>query len=93
MPKNVGASTHPYFTPLLIGNGLEEEPSHWTVPCMSAWKDVNILRSLGGHPILCRRERREEAFTSDKVESHGQVNEDDVQWLPLFKALLLQLPK
>ena len=28
MPKSVGASTNPCFTPLFIGNGSEEEPSY-----------------------------------------------------------------
>ena len=55
MPKRVGASAQPCFTPFLIGKGPEAEPSYWTVPCISSWKDVIILRSLDGHPILCRR--------------------------------------
>ena len=58
MPKRVGTSTQPCFTPFLIGKGPEAEPSYWTVPCMSSWKDVIILRSLEGHPILCRRVNR-----------------------------------
>lgn len=58
MPKRVGASTQPCFTPFLIGKGPEAEPSYWTVPCMSSWKDVIILRSLDGDPILCRRVNR-----------------------------------
>ena len=28
----------------------------WTVPCISSWKDMIILRSIEGHPILCNRE-------------------------------------
>ena len=58
MPKRVGTSTQPCFTPFLIGKGPETEPLYWTVPCMSSWKDVIILRSLDGHPILCRRVNR-----------------------------------
>ena len=58
MPKRVGASTQPCFTPFLSGKGPEAEPSYWTVPCISSWKDVIILRSLDGHPILCRRVNR-----------------------------------
>ena len=58
MPKRVGASTQPCFTPFLIGKEPEAEPSYWTVPCMSSWKDVIILRSLDGDPILCRRVNR-----------------------------------
>ena len=46
MPKRVGATTQPCFTPFLIGKGPEAEPSYWTVPCMSSWKDVIILRSF-----------------------------------------------
>ena len=58
MPKRVGVSTQPCFTPFLIGKGPEAEPSNWTVPCMSSWKDVIILWSLEGHPILCRSVNR-----------------------------------
>ena len=32
MLKSVGACTQPCFVPFLIGNGSEDEPSHWTVP-------------------------------------------------------------
>ena len=48
MPKSVGARTHPSLTPLLMGKGSEEEPSYRTVPFISLWKEVIILRSLGG---------------------------------------------
>ena len=48
MPKGVGASTEPCFTPLLIGKGSEVEPTYWTVPCMSSRRDVIILGSLVG---------------------------------------------
>ena len=48
MPKSVGARTDPRLTPLLMGKGSEEEPSYWTVPFISSWKEVIILRSLGG---------------------------------------------
>lgn len=58
MPKRMDASAQPCFTPFLIGKGPEAEPSYWTVPCISSWKDVIILRSLDGHPILCRRVNR-----------------------------------
>ena len=50
MPKSVGASTQPCFTQLLIG--YEVEPSNWKIPCMSSWKDVIILRSLGASNLL-----------------------------------------
>ena len=48
MPKAVGASTQPCFTPLLIGKGSEVEPTYWTVPCMSSRRDVIILGSMVG---------------------------------------------
>ena len=48
MPQSVEASTQPCFTQLLIGKGSEVERT----------KDVIILRSLGGHPIVCRRVNR-----------------------------------
>ena len=48
MPKGVGASTQPCFTPLLIGKGSEVKPTYWTVPRMSSRRDVIILGSLVG---------------------------------------------
>ena len=55
IPKSVGARTQPCFTPLLIGNGSEDDPSYRTVADMHVWKDTIIFRSLGGGgvPILC----------------------------------------
>ena len=38
MLRSMGASTQPCFTPLLIGNGSEVEPSYWTVP---SWKTLS----------------------------------------------------
>ena len=69
MPKSVEARTHPCFTPLLIGKGSDEDPSYCTVPFMSSWKDVIILRSLGGggHPILCKRAKRPCRLTKSKA--------------------------
>ena len=87
MRKSVGARIHPCFTPLLIEKGSDEDPSYCTVPFMSSWKDVIILRSLGGHPILCKRVKR--ALSAHQVKSLGQVNEGDVQRLSLLSALLL----
>ncbi len=89
MPKSVGARTQPCFTPLRIGKGSEDEPSYWTVPFISSWKDVTIFRSLGGHLILCNRVKR--PFLLTEVEGLGQVDEGDVEWLSLLPALLLQL--
>ena len=92
LPKSDGGgSTHPCFTPLLIGNGSEEEPSYWTGPCMSSWEDIGliILRSMGGIQstvVACS----EEALAADQVEGLGQMDEGDVQWSSLFAAFLLQ---
>ncbi len=67
MPKSVGARTHPCLTPLRIGKGVEYEPSYWTVPCMSSWKDTIILRSLGRHPILWSTAKRPFLLTESKA--------------------------
>ena len=40
MRRSVGESTQPCFTPLLIGDGSEVEPSYWTVP---SWKTLSSL--------------------------------------------------
>ena len=44
MLRSVGESTQPCFTPLLIGNGSEVEPSYWKVP---SWKTLLSLRACG----------------------------------------------
>lgn len=46
--------TQPCFTPLWILNGSEVDSSKTTVPCIFSWKDLTMLRSLGGNPILNR---------------------------------------
>ncbi|KAH3835001.1 hypothetical protein DPMN_108334 [Dreissena polymorpha] len=50
-----GASTQPCLTPLLMGNGSEDDPSKTTVPFMSSWKDTTMLRKCGGQPIFSKR--------------------------------------
>ena len=39
MPKKVGASTQPCFTPLGMPKTLDEEASNCTTPFMSVWKE------------------------------------------------------
>ena len=89
MPKSAGARPHPCFTPLLIGKGSDEDQSYCTVPFLSSWKDVIILRSLGGGGASNPLQKGEEALSDDQVKSLGQVNEGDVQRLSLLSALLL----
>ena len=91
MSKNVGASTRPCFTLLLIGKGSEVEPSYWPVSCMSSWKDIIILRSLGGHPILCKTVNN--PFQLIRFEGRTQVHKGNVQGFPLLPTLFLQLPQ
>ena len=67
MPKGVSASMHPCFTLFLIRKRSKEEPSYWTVPCKFSWKDVIILWSWGGHPILCSRVKRPFLLTKSKA--------------------------
>ena len=43
------------------------EPSKTTVPFMSSWKDLMMLRSLGGHPILRRILKRPSLLTRSKA--------------------------
>ena len=52
IPKRVGASTQPCFTPFVISNELETLPSHWIVVLVFMWKDYTMLKRLGGHPIF-----------------------------------------
>ena len=89
MSKNVDGSTRPCFTPLLIGKGSEVEPSYWTVSCMSSWKDNIILRSLGGHPILCKRVNN--PFQLIRFEGLTQVDKGNIKGFPLLPTLFLQL--
>lgn len=76
MPNSVGASTHPYFTSLLIGKGSEAEPSYRMMPFGPSWKDLISRRSLGGtsNPL----QKDEEAFSADKVKSLCQIDEGNV---------------
>jgi len=67
MPKGVGASTQPCFTPLLIRKGYEVEPTYWMVPCMSSRKDVIILGAWWGQPIVCRKVNRPFLMTRFKA--------------------------
>ena len=87
MLKSVGASTQPSFTPLLMGKGSEDEPSNWTVPCMSSGR--YHLEQLGWTSNLPKQHKL--ALPADKVKGLGQVNESNVEWLSLLTALLLEL--
>ena len=67
MRKCVSARTHPSLTQLLMGKGSREEPSCWTVPLISSWKEVIILRILERQPILCRNVNRPDLLTRTKA--------------------------
>ena len=54
IPNKIVARTHPFFTSPRILKGSDVEPSKSTVPFKSLRKDLMVLRSLGGHPILGR---------------------------------------
>ena len=65
MLRSVGESTQPCFTPLLIGNGSEVEPSYWTVP---SWKTLSSLGACGWvHQIFCKRLNRPFLMTGSKT--------------------------
>ena len=55
------------FTPLFMFKAADVEPSKTTVPFMSSWKDLMMLRSLGGHPILGRILKRPSLLTRSKA--------------------------
>ena len=67
IPNKVGARTQPFFTPLRMLKAADAEPSKTTVPFMSLWKDLMMLRSLGGHPILGRILKRSSLLTRSKA--------------------------
>ena len=67
IPNKVGARTHPCFAPLRMLKAADVEPSKTTVPFMSSWKDLMMLRSLGGHPILGRILKRPSLLTRSKA--------------------------
>ena len=54
IPYNVGARTHPCFTPLVILKGWDEVQSKLILLWVFSWKDDVMLRSVGGHPIFFR---------------------------------------
>ena len=66
IPNKVGARTHPYFTLLHMLKAADVELLKTTVPFMSSWKDMMMLRSLGGHPILGRILKRPSLLTRSK---------------------------
>ena len=56
---------------------------------MSSWKDNIILRSLGGHPILCKRVN--DPFQLIRFEGLTQVDKGNIQGFPLLPTLFLPL--
>ena len=52
IPKRVGATTQPCFTPLLMVNKSEKLPSYWTVAFVFMWKDLMMFKRLGEQPIF-----------------------------------------
>ena len=65
--KRVGAGKQPCFTPLLTGKASEVTPLKQTVLCISSWKEVTMLCSLGGQPIFCRRLKSPLLLTRSKA--------------------------
>ena len=89
IPNKIVARTHPFFTSPRILKGSDVEPSKSTVPFKSLRKDLMVLRSLGGHPILGRILNRPSLLIQVKILR--EVYECYEEWLRLFPAVLLQL--
>ena len=87
IPNRVGARTQPCFTPLRLLNAADVELSKTTVPFMSSWKDLLMLRSwisdLGNNFGW--------AIPTDQIKSLCEVYEGNEEWLPLLPAFLLKL--
>ena len=62
-----GARTQPCFFPLRMLKAADVESSKTTVPFMSSWEGLMMLRSLGGHPILGRILKRPSLLTRSKA--------------------------
>lgn len=77
------------FTPTLTGKASVVAPLKETVLCISLWKEVTMLFSLGGQPIFCRRLKSPLLLT--RSMAFYQVHESDLQWLLLLSVFLLQL--
>ncbi len=67
MPKRVGANTHPCFTPLFMGKESEVDPSYRTVPFISVWKEIIMLRSFREQSIFPRSSNRPFLLTRSKA--------------------------
>ena len=67
IPNKVEARMQPCFTPLHMLKVADVEPSKTTVLFMSSWKDLMMLRSLDGHPILGRISKRPSLLTRSKA--------------------------
>lgn len=50
--KSVGASMHPWFTPVFSGKASDNTPLKQTMLCMSSWKEMTISSSLGEKVIF-----------------------------------------
>ena len=87
IPNNVGARTHPCFTPQVILKGWDTVQLKLIVLWVFSWKDDMMLRSVGGHPIFFRI--FEQSVPTDKIKGFGKVSESYVQWFVLFPAFFL----
>ena len=67
IPNRVGASTHHCLTPLRMSKAAEVVPSKITVPFMSSWKDLMMLRSLGVQSIFGRILKSPSLLTRSKA--------------------------
>ncbi|KAH3850587.1 hypothetical protein DPMN_093009 [Dreissena polymorpha] len=50
-----------------MGNGSEDDPSKTTVPFMSLWKDITMLRKFGVQPIFSKRLNSPSQLTKSKA--------------------------
>ena len=65
--KQGGSQDASLFHSASYVKAAEVEPSKTTVPFMSSWKDLMMLRSLGGHPILGKILKRPSLLTRSKA--------------------------
>ena len=66
----------------------DDEPSKTAVPFTSSWKDLMMLRSLGGHSIMGRILKRPSLLTRLKAFVRSMKA---TEWLPLLSTFLLKL--
>ena len=90
IPKRVGASTQPCFTPLpMSSKGSETLLLNCTDPFVLEWKGSVKLCSLGGQPIFRSALKRPSLLTRSKalVRSMNATKQGHL----LLSALLLEL--